>query len=293
LLKLDTLTVVDKMNRFYIVLVTLPLLMAGVVFCVDPLVLTPGGWYPKSCVHHVDDPAAIVDVKDPMKMAILYSNGSVRSIPRCHSDPKPISFQQNGWVAYAVWGASAPVTMYNGYWTVPGIPVQEEAQTLFLFTGLQNAYAGKERQGVSIIQPVLQWGPSEAGGGNYWSIASWWVGANVFYSPLKQVNTGDRLYGTMGYNANKTWSITAHDMNTGTTTTLNVNVGVDELWAFVTLEVYGVATCGDYPNGDTEFTQLIIKNKNKVLTPTWKPQVVQQCNEAVKIVNAQTIDVKF
>jgi hypothetical protein len=57
--------------------------------------------------------------------------------------------------------------------------------------------------------------------------------------------------------------------------------------------VYGVADCGDYPNGDTEFTQLIIKNKNKVLTPKWTPQVVPQCSEAVKVINPQTVDVKF
>jgi hypothetical protein len=43
----------------------------------------------------------------------------------------------------------------------------------------------------------------------YWSIASWWVGSNAVYSTLKQVNSGDRLFGTMGYNANQTWSITA------------------------------------------------------------------------------------
>jgi hypothetical protein len=49
-------------------------------------------------VHHVDDPHAVVDVREPTKVSVFYSNGSIHSIPRCHSSPKPISFQQNGWV---------------------------------------------------------------------------------------------------------------------------------------------------------------------------------------------------
>jgi len=86
---------------------------------------------------------------------------------------------------------------------VPPAPVSSDLQTVFLFTGLQNAYFGNDPDatfnrldfilnhlkpiiihcdnidavvltdaqsgafdGVSIIQPVLQWGSSAAGGGN-------------------------------------------------------------------------------------------------------------------------------
>ena len=40
-------------------------------------------------------------------------------------------------------------------------------RTIFLFNGIQNS--------TSIYQPVLQWGPSAAGGGNFWTVASWYV----------------------------------------------------------------------------------------------------------------------
>jgi len=56
--------------------------------------------------------------------------------------------------------------------------------------------------GVSIIQPVLQWGSSAAGGGQYWAIASWFVGgAHTVYSDLKQVSSGDTIYGNMTLDA--------------------------------------------------------------------------------------------
>ena len=52
-----------------------------------------------------------------------------------------------------------------------------------------------------IYPPVLQWGPSAAGGGNYWAVASWYAdgqGGQAFYSQLVQVsNPGDILVGIM------------------------------------------------------------------------------------------------
>jgi hypothetical protein len=51
-----------------------------------------------------------------------------------------------------------------------------------------------------IYQPVLQWGSSAAGGGNYWSIASWYVdgqGGPAFHSSLIQIAPGQVLKGVM------------------------------------------------------------------------------------------------
>ena len=93
--------------------------------------------------------------------------------PRCHS---PVSHnihervEPNGWAAYALWLTSTAMNWFGGYWTIPATPVQQGLQTLFLFTGFQNAYAN-ERVGASIIQPVLQWGVSAAGGSKYWAIS--------------------------------------------------------------------------------------------------------------------------
>ena len=63
-------------------------------------------------------------------------------------------------------------------WTVPPAPATQNGQTIFLFPGIQNS--------TMIYQPVLQWGPSAAGGGNYWAVASWYVdgqGGHSFCTP--------------------------------------------------------------------------------------------------------------
>jgi hypothetical protein len=55
-----------------------------------------------------------------------------------------------------------PVTRFTTTWTVPAAPSTHSDQTVFLFNGIQNS--------TMIYQPVLQWGPSGAGGGNFWAV---------------------------------------------------------------------------------------------------------------------------
>jgi len=274
--------------------------LAVSVFC-EEMVLTPGGYYPKSCVHQVSESDAVVRPLESGHVHIEYSDGTKKVIPPCSRERDILANghldEQEGWVAYTYWEAPSVVTSYVVTWTVPPNPTTLDTQTLFTFTGLQNDYTfstpNGPRQGVSIIQPVLQWGPSEAGGGSYWSIASWWVGSNAVWSPIKKVSSGDIILGTMVYNGNQTWSIIARDQTSKVSTTLNVKVGVQEHYAFVSLEVYNVATCGDYPNGVIPYTGLVVKNKGKVLSPKWQKEVINQCNEAVQIQSASTVTIKF
>ena len=77
---------------------------------------------------------------------------------------------------------------YQSYITVPPEPRQKNEQTLYFWGGMQPASDDQ------VLQPVLQWGQSEAGGGNYWAFASWKVGnSGAFHTPLMQVRTGDVL----------------------------------------------------------------------------------------------------
>jgi len=239
----------------------------------EEMVLTPGGYLPQSCVHQVEEEDAIVNPFETGHVHISYSNGSIKVLPPCNKEKilsQRSTTQQSGWVAYAFWNASAVVTSYVGTWIVPPKPRSLDTQTLFTFPGLVNVYTSvhandRPSQAVSIIQPVLQWGPSVDGGGSYWAIGSWWVSANytAIWSPLKKVNSGDTILGTMVYNNNQTWSINTFDQTTKASTTLNINVGVHEHYAFVSLEVYNVGDCKDYPNGVIPYTGLSIKNKGK------------------------------
>ena len=99
-------------------------------------------------------------------------------------------FFRDGWAAYGQWVNEAfdPIEGFRGEWTVPAGPRVSGGQTIFFFIGLQNrAY---------ILQPVLQWGTSFAGGGEYWSIANWYTNGRTgqtMVSPCVRVAEGDRL----------------------------------------------------------------------------------------------------
>jgi len=269
----------------------------------DGMTLTPFGYMPAECVHGVEDGANIDPLEDGH--LLVRSFGKMSLIPPCHTNlhvlnraSKNRASLPNGWAAYANWNTPSEVTSYLGTWAVPPRPTDQDVQTLFLFTGLQNAFFDFEvaspQQTVSIIQPVLQWGPSEAGGGSYWSIASWYVTSTgqAVYSTLQQVKSGDVIFGNMSISGSK-WDIITTDATTRVSTAIHVNPQASEMWAFVTLEVYNVQSCGDYPNGSTEFKSLMLRSKNNRLTPSWSVATQPGCNEAVQIVNSADVKVKF
>ena len=66
-----------------------------------------------------------------------------------------------------------------------------------------------------------------------------------------------------------------------------------EPYAFVTLEVYTVENCGDYPNGSCDFTQLLITDGTSQVTPQWQPQTQPGCQEAIKVNSPTSVTVKF
>lgn len=137
-----------------------------------------------------------------------------------------------------------PVSRFATTWTVPPAPRTDNGQTVFLFNGIQNS--------TMIYQPVLQWGPSAAGGGSRWSVASWYADGQTgqsFHSSLVDVNVGDVLTGVMvrgrrrpnGYNYGCSF--------TGIPNTNLPVFNVEELtWCIETLEVYNAQSESDYPN---------------------------------------------
>src|SRR2546429_6181885 len=98
-----------------------------------------------------------------------------------------------------------------------------------------------------IYQPVLQWGPSAAGGGSYWSVASWYVGGQdgvAFHSNLVRVNPGDVLVGVMSQTgqAGSLFSY-ACDFVDIANTGLSINDVQELTWNIETLEAYGGQQC--------------------------------------------------
>ena len=254
--------------------------------------LTPFGYMPRGCVHHASETDVVYWKDGEFKIESVDENGQtytrVKRDHRCEYGPtlKEVSPDPNGWAAYALYLTTSDFGYFGGIWTVPENPVQEGLQTLFLFTGFQNAYFKRSPDAVvSIIQPVLQWGNSEAGDEPYWAIASWFVaGESAVYGTLQgPCGNGDTIVGNMTLleASQEKWYIVTTDSTNGMTSPLTVVTKVNEIDAFVTLEVYGVSSCNDYPNGVDTFTNLVLKDSaGNDITPTWQTQTEPGCEEA-------------
>src|SRR5262249_31475630 len=100
-----------------------------------------------------------------------------------------------GWITNSIWSNTSgqPISFFTTTWRVPSAPGKQDGQTIFLFNALLNSAQN------DILHPVLQWGPSQAGGGNYWSVSCWFIDSsgNAFYRDLVRVNEGDTLVGVM------------------------------------------------------------------------------------------------
>lgn len=139
-------------------------------------VFTPGGWSHPSCIHEVADGATVdVDRGDVLMDGKIVAHYDPCPYPakrmlRARRAVGPASY--GGWVEDTFQFAPSGQTFdfASSVITVPPAPSTTTPQTLYYFTGLQSTLDSD----CGIIQPVLQWGVSPAGGGSFWGIASWW-----------------------------------------------------------------------------------------------------------------------
>lgn len=169
----------------------------------------------------------------------------------------------NGWVEADQWVAPLTATddidYLSGTWTVPSYP-SESGATVYLFNGIEPA------SGAWILQPVLQYGPNVAGGGDYWAIASWLVSSTeAFYSPLEIVNPGNTIFGytemTAISGSTKYFTVEARDKTTGAYSFLNAHV-TGQHWTYAyagVLEAYNVNSCAQFPaSGRAQFKGTVV-----------------------------------
>jgi len=265
----------------------------------EGVALTPSGYFPSSCVHGPISPDhLVVNLKTHTEIQDQSGN-TLRVVQPCSVSRETLAKKTaplpSGWAAYT-WSQSTGNTInsYNGSWTVPVNPKDKGSQTLFLFTGMQDNYGLDDDSSVTnIIQPVLQWGPSEAGGGEFWAMASWYVDSvgNAFFSTLTTTKAGNNIQGNMEMNMQtKVWEISTIDTITSKMTTLNIATNTTEPYAFVTLEVYTVSNCGEYPTGSDTFMNLVVKPK---FTPQWTPVTTPGCEEAVTVNSPSSVTISF
>jgi len=219
----------------------------------EEFVLTPGGKRPLSKVHRIPEGGRLAHVGN--EIHVIDANNNV-ILKADFGDSDSDDPDNSAWKAYAYWNydSSPPMQNFLTKWTVPPDPTTDSGQTIFLFNSIEpSGYP-------AILQPVLQWGESGAGGGSYWSIATWYlIGSNklAFASPLTEVSIGDSLEGVIRLTG---YSDTSFDYKagfTGINNSLLTITGVRELvYVTETLEAYSITQSSDYPSGSTSFTDI-------------------------------------
>jgi hypothetical protein len=212
------------------------------------MVLTPGGYRHCSQVTRLGKDNAVSTEATPARDMLLH-DAQLRDAqpdddqPRDPPHPSPIP--GHGWVAYTEWmnDKTDAIQLFTADWIVPPEPALKSGQTIFLFIGLQNTRF--------ILQPVLQWGPSHAGGGAFWSIANWYTDGtkdHTFCSEALRVDPGKRLTTKIERTGQVGRSFRYKSSFEGFPELDIERDGVIELlWAFVVLEAYKVRDINNYP----------------------------------------------
>jgi hypothetical protein len=236
------------------------------------LVLTPGGFRHPSLVHRLERGQAVTRAGGVSRKLDL-ATGTATDLPSTSIEPAAVAIPAlgSGWITDALFAGTPtlPVSFsfFTTTWKVPPAPTSQDGQTIFLFNALLDSLQN------DILQPVLQWGPSQAGGGNSWAVACWYIdpSGKAFYHDLVSVNQGDILVGVMkltgqsGGTFNYDCSfqgIDGADLTVQSITTRTV--------ATETLECYSVQNCADYPDAFyTAMTAIELQTSGADIQPNW------------------------
>jgi hypothetical protein len=254
----------------------------------EDYVITPFGYFHPSCVRMLAEGQTLL-----ADGRIQYADGRVEAtVPVCNyphytsagaivsAYDKGLSGMEpeiNGWLEYVSVTTNTSYGEISASWAVPPGPTAEDGQTLFFFPGFED-----RNDVISIVQPVLQFGPSAAGGGAFWAIASWncCPSGIAVHSSLLDVSSGDTVVGTISPNCKPgkdycpTWNVVSEDKTKGKKTTLAKTPAEKQIWnwAFGAVsEDYGVVQCGDFPaDSGLTFTVHLYNQSGKLIPdPGW------------------------
>ncbi|KAF8319998.1 hypothetical protein DL93DRAFT_2224906 [Clavulina sp. PMI_390] len=244
-----------------------PALSAPAIASTNGMLVTPVGLRPAEHVHEVPPGGSVKHFGTSVHL--LDASGNVLHISEKNSASQTSKRFETGWIAFTGWSntnSSNPIDNFATSWTVPPEPETDNGQTVFLFNAIQ-PFASS-----NIFQPVLQYGGSAAGGGPYWSIASWYVSASgTYFTPLYNVSAGDELTGVITLNSQNgsSFDYTSSFVNIPAAGALCLNGSAELVWAAETLEAYGITTASDYPAGTTVFNNIQLTGKYGPLNMSW------------------------
>ncbi|MDQ4504551.1 tectonin domain-containing protein [Sinomonas sp. ASV322] len=264
----------------------------------EELVVTPGGYRKRSLVHEIG-PDHVLDLSTGTVKQMHISGREVADFGpieqrdvgrRLMPDnvalrPGIVPGLATGWIAYADWSNTTgnPITRFATSWVVPPAPSTNHSQTIYLFNGIQNS--------TMIYQPVLQWGPSPAGGGSSWNVASWYAdgqGGPAFHSSLAPVSSGQVITGVITLTGQSGASFSYNCEFIGIANTSLPITNVQELtWSVETLEAYGLQQCSDYPAAMfTSMWGIDLSTTAGRPAITWSPvNAVTDCGQSAHVVS--------
>jgi hypothetical protein len=270
------------------------------------MVVTPGGYRPSDMVHKMGADLRLRILTGRLQ-GVDASDEAIAdygSVPRDGANPaltpgyalppgvdtpegsEPVTPLGRGWIAFAHWTNedSERVSAFRSTWTVPPEPATRSGQTIFLFLAMQDTIP-------MTLLPALQWGPSAAGGGEYWSVASWYVGGTtgaVFHGELVPVNVGDELTGAISLVGRQR----AHcDYQCGFEGLPEANLPVfkvrDLSRCGEILAAYGIKQCTDYPEANAMgFRNIELMTGFRRPALAWQPvDAVTECGQHVVILS--------
>lgn len=261
----------------------------------------PGGFLvPERCHHNIDEefrleahPTEVSSLQLTLKRS-----GKKLTVPPCESPIRkwvPSQLHGSAWRAWAQYSASSSkaVTSLTSTWNVPVAPISAGGQLLYYWNGVE---PGDES---AVLQPVLQWGSSPAGGGDYWAFASWYVSSvhGSFNSKLVNASIGHFIRGKCENLGSSKWRITGTDLQTGANSSFEYTPQ-DGVYAeaYHVLEAYSVTDCrNQYPSvGNITFSQIQVEVNGNPVVPTWVPMTqTPYCNEHAVVKNSTDVVICF
>jgi len=262
------------------------------------LVLTPAGYMERSKVHFIDGDHQLTVFNGRLLRTEKKSGKMLEDFGPVQITPTRLP-AASGWIAYAYWSnTGTPITYFTTNWVVPSAPTNKANQTIFLFNGMQDGTTSTSY----IIQPVLQWGPSAAGGGKYWAVTNWYVSSSqAFYGTLATVSTGATLQGIMQQTAvsGSNYSYNSSFVGYPAATALQVNNVPQAFWAAETLEAYGVTNPSTQypPNSNVAMSSIQILKGSTNASISWTTAHASGATQRASVVSNSSpggeVDITF
>jgi hypothetical protein len=242
-------------------------------------ILVPGGYRPESAIklparmkgkNRVADfgrlkPLSFTATDYAREVTMIDNTNFIR-----HFGPPSVARLNSDWKACAAWNNNTgnAVSNFTAKIKVPPPPAVVGIQTIFIFIGIQNS--------ARILQPVLQWGRSRAGGGRYWSVGSWLAGSQA--DPIltglgmTRVASGDMLIARISLIDSNTTGNRYRCGFDGINASQLLTNRIPELkYCCVTLESYLVREQGNYPPvASTDVTHIAVTDINGSIQPPWQ-----------------------